>query len=248
MTKWSTFLSLQINQFIYFVNHLSKKQLALLSTFFSLGFLLLLLVNLHLYPHFSKSEKGVEVLVQMVLEEQEIVKKEPEKEKVDFSDFSSQSFESNQSYNTQSKATYSISGQENMLSENPTDASGFGNYDSKLKDLAKKKKQTLDSLKAVPDQTHNAPSNTRVYYSLFEREKVHLPIPVYTCKKGGKVVIDIKVNPEGRVLDAQVNTALSSTNNGCLLENALAYATKSYFNTKDGKTQWGTITYYFQGK
>jgi hypothetical protein len=50
------------------------------------------------------------------------------------------------------------------------------------------------------------------------------------------------------VVGTEINSANSNTTNGCLLENALEYASKSQFNSREGKMQWGTITYYFQAK
>ena len=248
MTHWKELLKQKTALFIYYVNNLNRQQLAVLSTFFTLGFLILLLLNMHLYPHFTKDEKGIEVLVSMKMEEallEEAVEKETEKNANTTPEDRIENFESNQSFNTQSKATYVLNSQKNISN---SEGEGAGGFEKKLKDLAQKKQQAIDSLNALPSDIQNMPSKTRVYFSLFERTKSQLPIPVYTCKQGGKVVVNIKVNPKGEVLSAEINKALSGTENGCLLENALKYAAKSSFNTSKGNMQWGTITYYFEAK
>lgn len=249
MAKFISFINTQALRFLHFVNHLNRNELALLSTFFSLGFLCLILLNLHLYPNPLKQEKGVEILVELKAEEiQQIQDNLQKKEETEPNDRSQNQddFESNQSYNTQAQSTFS----KNSFppSEFSEQKNGSGNFEDKLKALAQKKQQALDSMEAIEGEYNNIPSKTRVYYSLFERTSESLPIPVYTCKQGGKVVVDIKVHPDGRVLDTQINTALSNTENGCLLENALRYALQSNFNVSEGKMQWGSITYYFQAK
>jgi hypothetical protein len=246
MTKWKLFNTHNTLRFIDFINRLSRRQLAFLSTFFSLGFLVLLLLNFHLYPPINRADKGVEILIEMELEKELIEKKE-----VLAAISKGESFETNTSFNTEMKATYIPNNQSptpSSLVESTQNGDGNSSFEEKLNKLAKEKKQAIDSLNTTKSKINNIPSKTRVYYSLFERDQVQLPIPVYTCKEGGKVVINIKVDPEGRVLDTQVNTVQSTTSNGCLLENALNYAAKSSFNISSGKMQWGTITYYFQAK
>lgn len=89
-----------------------------------------------------------------------------------------------------------------------------------------------------------------ITYSLTNRILAdEIPNPVYTCETGGKVVINIKVNADGRVVHAKFNKSGSTTTNGCLIDNAIAYAEKTLFNTTDDtKMQLGTITYHFQDK
>ncbi|WP_392447616.1 energy transducer TonB [Capnocytophaga canis] len=92
--------------------------------------------------------------------------------------------------------------------------------------------------------------NTLIKYALVDREvRGDLPNPVFTCEEEGKVVVDIKVNEEGKVVTASINREHSTTTNGCLVENALAYARQARFNVYlDRKMQSGTITYFFQSK
>ena len=81
-----------------------------------------------------------------------------------------------------------------------------------------------------------------------DRSAYELPPPIYTCIEGGKVVINIEVDELGYVTDAEFNAKSSGTNNGCLVENAIAYALKARFSSAQRGLQKGTITYLFQSK
>jgi hypothetical protein len=61
-------------------------------------------------------------------------------------------------------------------------------------------------------------------------------------------VINIEVDDRGFVTDAGFNASSSGTSNGCLVENAIAYALKARFSTSERTLQKGTITYLFQSK
>tara|TARA_B110000977_G_scaffold77894_1_gene104913 strand:+ start:2256 stop:3014 length:759 start_codon:yes stop_codon:yes gene_type:complete len=251
MANWKVLIYLKLTQFVYFVNHLNRRQLAFLSTLFSMGFLLLILANLHLYPNYFKAEKDIEILMAL---ESPPLPKEDNKAVLEKKDIQGnpENFKSNTAYNTAKKATYSSkkpNTSSGIITANGTGEVGIGNsFNEKLKALEEENQKVLDSLKAQKSTSTNLPSRTRVYYHLFERDKTALPIPVYTCKQGGKVVVNIKVTSEGAVVGTEINTAKSTTSNGCLLENALKYASKAQFNAREGKMQWGTITYYFQAK
>ena len=97
-------------------------------------------------------------------------------------------------------------------------------------------------------QTSENNSKSTISFSLKNRQKVHIPVPVYLCEVNGKVVINITVNAQGSVINAYVNTA-SSSNNACLIEHALEYAKQSQFSIDAlKKEQIGTITFNFLGK
>ena len=90
--------------------------------------------------------------------------------------------------------------------------------------------------------------NSSVHYSLSERTHVSLPTPMYLCPFYGKIVISIKVDHNGKVIEAFYNKA-SNSSNQCLIESALIYAKKAEFTPDSNKpAQLGTITYYFEGK
>ncbi len=89
---------------------------------------------------------------------------------------------------------------------------------------------------------------TTVRYYLENRTHIALPIPVYKCITGGTIAIDIEVNAEGKVISTRYNDKLSNSSNGCLIENAIDYATKALFQSSTSKIQKGRITYLFQSK
>ena len=90
--------------------------------------------------------------------------------------------------------------------------------------------------------------NTLVKYALSGRTG-NIPNPVFTCEKEGQVVIIITVDEAGRVIRTALDKMNSTTNDDCLIENSLLYASRARFNAVIGKKeQTGTITYIFQSK
>jgi len=90
--------------------------------------------------------------------------------------------------------------------------------------------------------------NSSVSYSLVNRTHEFLPPPIYLCEQGGKVVVTIKVDGNGNVVDASYNSA-STSSNGCLIDHALEYAKASKFNANGSNSnQIGTISFFFRGK
>lgn len=103
-----------------------------------------------------------------------------------------------------------------------------------------------DLLKKQNEDANNAKST--ISFSLANRTKVFIPIPVYLCEVDGKIVVNITVNGKGKVTDAYVNTS-STSSNECLIEHALEYAKQSRFSADTSKaSQLGSITFYFIGK
>ncbi|MGJ8591852.1 MAG: hypothetical protein ACSHXF_04855 [Aquaticitalea sp.] len=96
--------------------------------------------------------------------------------------------------------------------------------------------------------TTSANRNSSVSYSLRNRKDEHLPPPVYLCEENGKIVINIKVNANGAVIDTSVNKAASTSSNECLIDSALEYAENARFSSASTANQIGTITYIFVGK
>ena len=94
------------------------------------------------------------------------------------------------------------------------------------------------------DEEYSGPTN--VTYFLENRFKKYLPIPVYTCKGGGLVRVDIIVNQKGRVISTSISPE-SDTREQCLLETALKYAVRTKFNTdyNADPRQNGYIMYQF---
>jgi len=83
--------------------------------------------------------------------------------------------------------------------------------------------------------------------NLAGRNPVSLPKPEYTADVEGTVVVEIRVNREGKVTKATPGVKGSNTLNKSLLEAAKKAALKARFNTKQDAayTQAGTITYHF---
>lgn len=114
-------------------------------------------------------------------------------------------------------------------------------------------KEELSSFNKVNDllkqqQSKGVNTKSTVSFSLKDRNKVSIPIPVYLCEVDGKIVITITVNASGNVIDAYFNNA-SSSKNECLIEHALEYAKSSRFSADASKkTQVGSITFSFVGK
>ena len=97
-------------------------------------------------------------------------------------------------------------------------------------------------------QSEGANTKSTVSFSLVDRKKVFIPIPVYLCEVDGKVVVNITVNANGNVIDTYVNNS-STTTNDCLIAHALEYAKSSQFSADaTKKTQLGSITFHFIGK
>lgn len=87
---------------------------------------------------------------------------------------------------------------------------------------------------------------TRVFYDLKDRTHKELPLPIYKCQSGGKVVLEIIVDSNGRVLSARVLLEESSTDDNCLYEAAQTAALSSRFNPISAAIQQkGNLTYIF---
>ena len=104
-----------------------------------------------------------------------------------------------------------------------------------------KKERMLDSL-----QSTVYVGKSSVSYNIKGRYKTYLPIPVYQCEFGGKIVVAVVVNRQGRVIKAEVVDAESNKDDS-LREVAVDAALKSEFNVdeKAPERQTGTITYNF---
>lgn len=118
--------------------------------------------------------------------------------------------------------------------------------DSKLNDEELSKFSKVNELLKQQSERNNSKSSIR--FSLENRKKVYIPIPVYLCEVDGKIIVNITVNSRGNVIDTYINTA-STSNNECLIERAIEYAKQSQFSADSAKkSQLGTITFFFIGK
>lgn len=103
-----------------------------------------------------------------------------------------------------------------------------------------------DNLKEISTEEGTL-RNSSISFSLIGRSAIKIPNPIYTCDTSGKIVVNITVNANGKVVETSVNKGSSTTNNECLTEMAQEYARGAQFSELSGRTsQPGTITYYFQ--
>ena len=240
---------------------LNRKQLSLLITLFSMSIMVLGLYNVHLGEDEDKED---EYIVEMMLAEEDIEELLKEKELLENMQ-EVDPIKSHTAYNETAKPSYGdpepLKTLEEIMAEraeagestDPTDLGADSEYAAKVKELAKKreeKKKLLGEKDADKKEFTNnlAARRTSVSYSLVDRTNFKLPPPIYTCIEGGKVVINIQVDNNGNVAAANFNEKSSGTSNGCLVDNAIAYALKAKFNTSSKSTQKGTITYLFQQK
>ncbi len=238
--------------------NLSRQQLALIITMFSMAIVVLVLYSIQLG---EKTEEDEDYMVEMILDEElleEILEEEMAKEQ-------SKSIETHTAFNETAKPSYGnpepLKTLDEILEEKAASEEGEpsddliadSEYAARVKELAKKreeKKQLLGEKEAKKQEFTNylAEKRTTISYSLLDRNSYKLPPPIYTCIEGGKVVVNIDVNANGYVTDASFNEKSSGTSNGCLVDNAIAYALKAKFSSASKALQKGTITYLFQSK
>ncbi len=82
----------------------------------------------------------------------------------------------------------------------------------------------------------------------YEGKAERVPVPAYTCgnSSDAKVVVQVKVDAAGKVIDAKVQS--TTLQNGCITNNALQYARKSRFEPSSLPEQTGTITYIYKAQ
>ena len=238
--------------------NLTRSQLSLIITGFSLGIIVLTLFNIHL----GQSEKE-EYVIEMSLSEEDLetlLEEIPEPEEP----AEGEAIKSHMAFNETAKPTYGnpepLKTLDELLEERAANAendpNGFaddGEFASHLKELAQKReenKQLLGEKEAEKKEYTNylKDRRTSISYSLVDRNAYELPPPIYTCIEGGKVVINIEVDNLGYVIQADFNASSSSTSNGCLVDNAIEYALRARFSSASRSSQKGTITYLFIGK
>ncbi len=139
---------------------------------------------------------------------------------------------------------------QDALKESYATPDGKGDYALNTKETAAYKKLQAELQQRLKNKKHadeHAKTKGTLTYALKGRVLTHYKIPRYLCEVGGKIVITIKVNSAGNVVDASVNGA-SNSNNKCLIDHAISYAKSVQFNAALRQDQLGTITFLFQGK
>ena len=122
-----------------------------------------------------------------------------------------------------------------------------GSFGIQQKKEAVKKRSDGDRSSEKTSTQKGGMDNSSITFSLIGRTAVNIPNPIYTCDRAGKIVVNITVNAEGRVLTTSINRGSSSTTNECLTEQAMQYATQAVFSRMAARnSQPGTITYNFK--
>jgi len=118
------------------------------------------------------------------------------------------------------------------------------NFEKDSTQLAKERKEQL-KLDSLKNMEYSGESS--VFYSLKNRHKLILPIPVFKCEESGRVRVEIAVNRNGKVIRAKVIQKESDTTDENLHEAALDAAYRSRFNldNKSPIKQVGSITFNF---
>jgi hypothetical protein len=244
-----------------FLTNLNRKQLSMIITFFSLSLMVLLLYNLHL-----GAKEQDEYVIEMSLADDELQEILEQEEKRAEELANADPIKSNMAINETAKPSFGnpepLKTLEELMEENNLNSdeqniedllNADPEYATTLKEMAKireERKQQLGEKESEKKEFTDYLANrkTRISYSLVNRNSYVLPPPIYTCIEGGTVVINIKVDNLGYVIDADFNSTSSNTSNGCLVDNAIDYALKARFNPSSKTSQIGTITYLFQSK
>ena len=138
------------------------------------------------------------------------------------------------------------SARQEQSSDSDNSASTTGTFATRKKSENKKRSDGDNTSEDVSTQSGSL-RNSSISFSLRGRNAVSIPNPIYTCDLPGKIVVNITVNAEGRVIDTDINKASSNSDNECLTEKALEYALNARFSRLAGRNeQPGTITYNFK--
>lgn len=88
---------------------------------------------------------------------------------------------------------------------------------------------------------------TTVSYDLKGRTDIILDVPAYLCKGSGKVTVRVAVDASGRVTKAELDASRTTTQDACMVDNALSSAGGARFSRSSTAPdpQRGTITYVF---
>lgn len=114
--------------------------------------------------------------------------------------------------------------------------------------MAERNERIKAQIEAREEERNSKKGNRQstVSYSLKGRNAVKIPNPVYTCDALGKIVLNIEVNSTGTITKKEYNKSASTSSNGCLIDQALLYASDALFNSTSTTSQKGTITFNFQ--
>ncbi|MBT8261028.1 MAG: hypothetical protein HKO92_10910 [Flavobacteriaceae bacterium] len=226
---------------------LSNANKALLITILLASSLVLMAFNIHI----SKTKDLMaETYFEILPEEEELLK---EIESLEDILESFNSLKTNKAFN-ENKTNEDFEDdefKETMEKLNSRHESKIDSEEKEFEALEPENTEAFDEInKLIESKKNNEGSNenSSISYSLVNRNKIHIPPPIYLCEESGKIVINIIVNAQGKVIETYYNES-STSNNGCLIDHALEYAKASTFNADASKPeQLGTITFIFRGK
>lgn len=239
---------------------LSSQDKSMLITFSGACFLVLVFFFLGVKPYQNPNpeEEFIEIpVIQEPLAEEELEEKETTTQKSIVK--SHQAYNSNELRN-ESKALFSEDDpirqaieQQKLQSVEDLEAENERILDEhkKSRELAMAERNELVKAQIeAREKERNSKKGNRestVSYNLKGRNAIVIPNPVYTCDAFGKIVLDIEVNSTGVIIKKEYNKKASTSSNGCLIDQALSYASDALFNSTSTVSQKGTITFNFQG-
>lgn len=246
------------SDFLDKLDQLNNRQLSMIITCCLMGLFLLILLNIQM-----AAKQKEEFLYELSFEEELLEEEIPTTEELTMTEL-----ETHKAYNQAMQSDYAdeldnfktleeLEQQaQEAASQNPDnndselgENSLQGGFASEYAEKLKEQRERIEALKRKGKAPKiNIKRRTTITYSMVDRMHSYLANPVYTCESFGKVVINVKVNSSGQVIEANYNQPSSNTKNGCLVDNAIKYALKSRFDPKPGsEEQVGSITYLFQG-
>jgi hypothetical protein len=137
---------------------------------------------------------------------------------------------------------------QNRVAQDVKDIIKENHLDPDDKELPRTEAKPIDfyqAKKIEEEQVYKGPTN--IYYKLDDRKVAYLPIPVYKCKGGATVQVDIRVGQRGKVEISSINNSGTDTKDPCFLDAAKDAAQHTRFNFSTSATllQQGYIIYHF---
>jgi hypothetical protein len=240
--------------------HLTNQHKALLITFFLSGTVVMSVFNLNLKKHNElASESYYEMEPEKEMTEEEVKILESLENQNNTKPETNSAFNETADNKQFAQAYKPIAPPEDYEYPKPSENNDDGDSDNSSATGEQKpvepriNKEELSSFSKVKDllkkqQAESVNTKSTISFSLVDRKKIYIPIPVYLCEVDGRIVINITVNDKGDVVDAYVNTS-STSDNECLIGHAIEYAKQSQFSADPSKKkQLGSITFHFIGK
>ena len=231
------------------------KHKALIITCLLYSIVLLALYNFSLSSNNKKARELLVDLENFQVEEPE--EQEPEKEEIP-DNTNRETAQTHQAFNENTEAREenfdrqldeifekNSASQAESTPEESSGTSGSYNFQNEKKEV--KKRSDGDRTTLATSTKSGGIDRSSISFSLLGRSAREIPNPIYTCDTPGKIVVNITVNAQGRVISTSINKGSSSTSNECLTEQALEYAAQAVFSSLAGRnSQPGTITYQFK--